>query len=157
MAAEEGDGGRVLKLRKVALVAAIALAVVRIYWIVSQIRAWTQTPDPRWLGYLSVPGNALFLLPMPVLLYMLYRSGGNIAVSGNHRRLALVPAMVQGEIVVSQTYRLMRVLLIDWHNIESFSGLTVASKFADWLVPRSHGLNSGIWPRRLLKRPFSGS
>ena len=130
-----------LNLRKVALVAAIALAVARGYWIGSQIWMWTQIPGPRWLGALVVPGGALFLLPMPLLLYLLYRSGGNIAVSRDHRRLALVPAMFQAEIVVSRTYRMLRMLSADLDGIQQSSGTTVASRIAEWFA------TSNSWPQ----------
>ena len=124
-----------LNLRKVALIAAIALAVARLSSIGGQVWAVTEISAPAWRAALSLLVNDLFLAPLPILLWVVWRGDGNIAVSPTHRRIAALLAIARaGLILAPETWGLAQLLSRDWTNIELASGITVASKLKDWLV-----------------------
>lgn len=123
-----------LNLRKVALVAAVALTLVRVYWIAYRIWEWTQAPRYGWFSAFIVLANVLFLVPAPVLLYLVYRSADDIVLSANSRRIVLVLTVLLATLVVAPGgHDFARALSADWREIQSSAGGTVAAQIADWL------------------------
>ena len=79
-------------------------------------------------------GNFLFLLPFPVLLFILFRSHTPLTIPLGLRRLALAMAFLLGALLVAPaTYRWILSWRRQWINFRLASGATEAEKFAHWL------------------------
>lgn len=84
-------------LRNTALAAAIVLALARGYWLAWQFRVlFLLSADISWPHFVILACNVLFVLPLPVLLFLLYRSRDRIAITAPMRKLALCTAVVHG-------------------------------------------------------------
>ena len=114
---------------KAALLAAVMLAVVRTHWIVGQVFALAAMREfsPIYLGRLL--GNVLFLLSLPILLFILFRSQTTLIPSRGLRLLALVTAVVLGlGFTVPALYVLAAKLVQDLSHLHWFPGPTVAAR-----------------------------
>ncbi len=122
-----------LSLRRAALIAAIALGLVRAHRIIDQFLGWMAAPIPWWRSTISFGACVLPLLPLPVMLVLLYRSGAALTVPEHWRRVVLVLAILYGTIFVAPTLYLTKTTLAaDAYEIQWTSGSTVAEKLAVW-------------------------
>src|SRR5216684_8878646 len=123
-----------MTLRRTALIAAIGLGLVRAHWIAGQVQALRIVKDFRWIYVASAIGNFLFMLPLPVLLVILYRSDATLAVSARLGLTALATALIQGMLFGGQNaYEWILILRQDWREIQSFGRATEADNPWDWL------------------------
>jgi len=82
-------------VRITALLTAIVLSLARAHWVWTQVTALRA--NFRWTYVPLLLADFLFLLPFPVLLYMLYCSSGvRLAISAGLKRLLLVAVLLQG-------------------------------------------------------------
>jgi len=79
-----------INLRRAALVAAIALIVVRAQWIFGQVMLLATVRPFQWIGALSCLGNALFLLPLPFFLLVVCQTSPQLNLTGRLTWLAVV-------------------------------------------------------------------
>jgi hypothetical protein len=129
---------------RAALLAAIMLGLVGANWVAGQIRALATLADLRFLYVAQLFFNTLFLLPLPVMLIFLYRSGATIVLSANLRRLALTTAFVLGVVFTAPgLYRLLGAVLQDWSRLGWFGETAVAPKLWHWFL--SNNARNEMW------------
>jgi hypothetical protein len=122
-----------MDLRKTALIAAITLGLVRAHWVAGQVWALGAMPAFRWIFVPQLAVNSLFLLPLPVLLVVLYRSEAVLPVSKNLRYMALATALVQGVVLTAPgVYGWIMELYRNWANVRLFGEATLAANFWGW-------------------------
>ena len=126
-------GSRLLSLRTSALVAAIALGLDRVHWILNRISFWTHTPGHQWHGAVYLPLDLIYVAPLPLLLFLLSRSGAPIMLSSPHRRLAFVIALAKAALVADSVRNWIRFLSYDWEQIHRSKAATIWLKTFDWL------------------------
>ncbi len=120
-------------IKKTAVAAAVTLTLVRLHWIIGQVQLMASVQQPRWIAAAQLAANALFLIPLPVLLWTLYTTRTRLLVSRNLRYLALGTASVYGLFfAVPQLYGLARGLQQS-PDLRWFKGATVAQQLWGWL------------------------
>ena len=130
-------------VRKAALAAAVTLALVRLYWFVSQVRAVATVKDDQWVAAAQLGGNFLFLIPFPVLLFAIHLRDTRISVQLKLRYLAVATALAGGLLAVPQVSRLAD-LLHESPDLNWFGGTSVAMQLwglfrTRWFGYLAHG------------------
>jgi len=135
-----------LSLKRSALIAAIGLTIARGHWSFRQFQLTFSMPDFRWTDVLLALFNAVFLIPLPVLLFILHRSGVALIVSNRLKYAALGVALtLAGLFTVPSISSWIRVVLFDWKQIQQYNGVTIAEKFGDWFSANHEHAIEGLW------------
>ncbi len=123
-----------LRIQKAALVAGMLVGLDRVDWLVHSVGSWTRAvPAHRWHGFVYVPLNTMFLIPLPVLLLFLWRSGGPLVLSRALRWLAFVIAVIEALLVADSTGHWVRFLSFDTEEIGRSKAWTTWLKVLGWL------------------------
>jgi hypothetical protein len=145
-----------MPLRKVALLAAILLGLVRVHWVVEQIRLLDKAqPNVPWIYMVQLAGNILLLLPLPFLLAVLYRSGATLTVPTKLRYSALTTALVLGIYTGRGFYHSSVYLVRDWNDAQSFGELTVADAMWTWLSTEKTQQHLWSWTDHVAQIAFA--
>ena len=128
-------------IKTTALMVALALTLVRLHWVASQIRLVAEIDHSQWLAAAQIAGNSLFLIPFPALLWVLGITNTKPLISGWLRSLALTTACVDGLLLaVPQIYLLVRAVQ-RLPFLRQSSGETVARQTWGWIQnPRVGGI-----------------
>ncbi len=128
-----------MNLRKIALVTGIALALGRGYAIVSIIQSFSR--DFRWIYLLPLLTYAMFLIPLPVLLVILYRSDAPLTFSPRLKIVALATVLVQAALFTAlQANGWVQRLAWFFSDLRLGSGKkTGAAGLWDWLTGKEWG------------------
>ena len=122
-----------MDVKTTALLAALMLGLERGNFIVGQALLIPRVSHLRWFEFLALFGNALLLVPLPVVLALVYTSRVAPVVTRPLRYLGWATVLVQGLFIAAPTlYRLSMELSRDWGNVRLFEGSTVAANMWAW-------------------------
>ena len=127
-----------LSVRRAALAAGIALAILRAQWIFGQIHVLSVASGiPVWRFVLPLIVNLLLFIPLPVMLLVLYRSKAVLNVAEPWRRIAGILAILYGAVIVAPAlYHWKTSLATAVGEIQIEARSTVAAKLGLWLSER---------------------
>ncbi len=122
-------------LGNTALAAAIVLALARSHWLAWQFRVlFLLSAHVSGVHVAIWVCDLLFVLPLPILLYLLFRTSTTVTITAPMRKLALGTALVHGLFfTVPDLYRVLLPALHDWRDLRSWGGETTAANIWSWL------------------------
>jgi hypothetical protein len=124
--------------RRAALVAGVSNALY-VCWIVA--RYFPTIIRQHELASVGATVFALLIsLPPVAMLVVLYWTDATLILSARGWYVAIALALLGGVPGIEQLYEFTQTMRIDWANIQSFEGITVAAKIANWL-PNSNAFD----------------
>jgi len=143
-------------LGNTALAAAIVLALARSHWLAWQFRVlFLLSAEVRWPHFAILACNVLFVLPLPVLLFLLHRSRNRIAITAPMRKLALCTAVVHGLFFTLPDWGwLSNPMTWSWmeNSIAQVSQLALLFVLlALWQQKGPVQTDSPVWPKSLIR------
>ncbi|MCP5120423.1 MAG: hypothetical protein GY953_57245 [bacterium] len=115
------------------MVAAILLGSAGAYSLLDQILTLSTAAEFWWFQPILLLRSALFLIPLPLLLALLYRNNATVRVPRGLKNLALATALVSGALVVAPgIYRWVQLMAGYWAEARWAEGTTVAGKIWNW-------------------------
>ena len=126
-------------VRRAALIAAIAVALVDVSEVCRAITVLSKVSDPV-RSCIFVATGILLKLPLPVLLFILYRSDATLSLSKVLRRLALVTALTFAALFAApHAYGWIRSLPSDRPDVTWSDGGTAIRQVLNWLISLNVG------------------
>jgi hypothetical protein len=123
---------------RAALCAAIMLALTRAEWVGGQVVMWRYVTDFRAVYVVQLIVNAMFLVPLPVLLFLLYRCRVSLVLTPALRLTALATAFAIGVVfTVPPLYGIAAAVVRDLSNTHWFGTTPAAPTIWAWLTSNS--------------------
>lgn len=116
--------------RKIALIATVLLGALRLHWLFEQATYTFRDDSP---GLVALIGNALLLIPLPVLIFLVYRTRATPVLPSRLGYLAVAVGLADGVFslrsVIPRLIREFRYI----PDFEYFRRETIAAQLWIWL------------------------
>lgn len=122
---------------RTALAASILLGLTGVYLIAQQVYVLTRVTGFRAVYPAQLLGNICLLLPLPLLFFIVYRSGTTLLLPPNLRIVALGAAFFLGIVSTApRLYDLTAMLIREWSGLGWLDQSAVAPRLWQWLISR---------------------